>query len=80
MVYSKENIKKQGEKTMTIYTSIHNHNRTEKSQELRRSNAAGVHTCTISRSAALSADICDNLESFGFSCADDALDSDGEKW
>ena len=58
---------------MIIYTSIHNHKRVEKQQEMRRSNAAGFHSCTVSRSASAHSDIYDNLESFGLSSADDAL-------
>lgn len=58
---------------MIIYTSIHNHEKAKRQQEMRRSNAAGVHSCTVSRSASAHSDIYDNLESFGLSSADDAL-------
>jgi len=76
-LYKARKTKQQGEK-MIIYTSIHNHKRAEKQQEMRRSNAAGVHSCTVSRSAAAHSDIYDNLESFGLSSADDALNL--ENW
>lgn len=76
--YIKQGKQNNKEKKMIIYTSIHNHKRAEKQQEMRRSNAAGVHTCTVSRSAAAHSDIYDNLESFGLSSADDALNL--ENW
>lgn len=63
---------------MIIYTSTNNKDRARENQELRRSNAAGIHRSTSSRKLRKESNITEDLESSGFFSVDDVFDDGTE--